>query len=668
MKKLLILFALLALNAQASLAQSGKTLNIDDSLALKTISDPQISPDGKFVAYQMQTTNWKDNEFHTEIWVVDVATGRNFQLTDAKSSSNGPDWSPDGKWIAFTSERTGDKSQIYLISPVGGEAIQLTSAETGVRGFRWSPDSKHIAFAAADPDSKAKKDRVEKFGDITVVGEDRTMTGLWLADVPSGQIEKPVEAKHLTDTTSYTVGDFAWSPDSTRIAFAGSASPDPDDSYTSQIYVLTIADKSVKKIVSDGPSQDPIWSPDGRQIAYQAANGNKYFYYENWQIGVVDANGGTPRMTIENFDEDPNLRIWSPQGILFSGLQKTFEHLYLLDPETKKYRRISSPDDYLASSFSFTRDFKQAAFVSGDSTHLSEIYVTSLDSFQPKKLTDMSDQLKGYTLAKRELVQWKSKDGAEIEGVLIKPPDYDPSKKYPLLVVIHGGPTGVSRAAFSPDHYYPIEMFAAKGALVLQPNYRGSAGYGAKFRALNVRNLGVGDYWDVISGVDYLIGKGMVDPKLVASMGWSEGGYISAFITTSSDRFKAVSVGAGISDWVTYYVNTDIHPFTRQYLHATPWDDPEIYRKTSPMSYIKSARTPTLIQQGSNDPRVPVPNSFLLYQALKDKGIPVRFVLLKGFGHGITKPKQQRAVMEQNLLWFGHYIWGDKLPEFSVVQ
>jgi len=234
--------------------------------------------------------------------------------------------------------------------------------------------------------------------------------------------------------------------------------------------------------------------------------------------------------------------------------------------------------------------------------------------------------------------------------------------KYPLLVIIHGGPTGLDTPVLAPDRYYPAERFLARGALVLRPNYRGSAGYGGKFRALNVRNLGVGDYADVISGVDSLIAKGMVDPKRVGAMGWSEGGYISAFITASSDRFVAVSVGAGISDWATYYYNTDITPFTRQYLDATPQSDPEIYKKTSPINYISHARTPTLIQQGSVDRRVPVANSFELRQALEDRGVPVKMVLYEGFGHPITKPKQQRAVMEENELWFNHYIWGDPLP------
>jgi dipeptidyl aminopeptidase/acylaminoacyl peptidase len=196
---------------------------------------------------------------------------------------------------------------------------------------------------------------------------------------------------------------------------------------------------------------------------------------------------------------------------------------------------------------------------------------------------------------------------------------------------------------------------------VLEPNYRGSAGYGEKFRALNVRNLGVGDAWDVISGIDTLVAQGLVDTARVGAMGWSQGGYISAFLTThDSARFKAISVGAGISDWMTYYVNTDIHPFTRMYLKATPWDDPEIYRKTSPIAYIRQARTPTLIQHGENDARVPIPNAYELYQGLRDNNVPARLIVYKGFGHGLSKPKAVRAAMEHNIEWFDKYFWGEK--------
>jgi dipeptidyl aminopeptidase/acylaminoacyl peptidase len=319
-------------------------------------------------------------------------------------------------------------------------------------------------------------------------------------------------------------------------------------------------------------------------------------------------------------------------------------------------------------SASFTPNHQMFAGAGATPNHFPEIFVSSTKDFAPKYLSDAGEQWKSFKLATREVIEWKSTDGTAIQGILIKPADYDAKRKYPLLVVIHGGPTGLDTPIDAADRYYPIERFAAKGALVLKPNYRGSAGYGEKFRALNVRNLGLGDYQDVISGVDYLIGKGIVDKDRVGAMGWSQGGYISAFITTYSDRFKAVSVGAGISDWMTYYVNTDIHPFTRQYLKATPWEDPEIYQKTSPIFYVNRAKTPTLIQHGDQDKRVPPPNAFELYQALKDRGVPAKLILYKGFGHPINKPKQQRAVMEHNYDWFSKYIWGEEPPAATATN
>lgn len=248
-----------------------------------------------------------------------------------------------------------------------------------------------------------------------------------------------------------------------------------------------------------------------------------------------------------------------------------------------------------------------------------------------------------------------------IEGVLHKPADYDPNKKYPLLVVIHGGPTGVDTPSPIPGSVYPIVQWLDKGALVLRVNYRGSAGYGEKFRSLNVRNLGVGDAWDVLSGIDYLDSKKMIDRSKMGCMGWSQGGYISAFLTTNSTVFKAISVGAGISNWMTYYVNTDIHPFTRQYLKATPWSDEAIYKKTSPMTNINNAKTPTLIQHGEFDRRVPIANAYELLQGLRDRGVPAELIVYKGFGHGISKPKERLAANWHNWQWFGRYIWGENI-------
>ncbi len=657
-----------ALAVVCSPAAPAQTPTIDQSLSMQSVSNPRISPDGRYVAYEVERTNWEDNAFERDIWIAVTGTGERYQLTRAKKSSSSPAWSPDGRWLAFLSDRPGilpgtpeGKNQIYLISPGGGEARQVTKVETGVTSFEWAPDGRRIAFMAADPESKAHKERTEKYGEYEIVQGDYTMTHLWVIEAPNESAEKLPEPLRLTEGERFSVLGLAWSPEGQRIAFSAAKNPAINSRDTADLYLLQLNDKSVRKLVdTSGPDTNPVWSPDGKQIAYQTANGSPYFYYANSLIAVVPAEGGAPRVLTEAFDENARPLAWSPEGIYFWGLQRTYAHLFRLNPATKAIERVSAPERFLAGSFSFTRDFQQAAFFGAADDAYPEVYVSAVRPFAPKRLTAMGDQLKPFRLATRELVQWKSTDGTPIEGVLLKPAGFDPAKKYPLLVVIHGGPAGVDRAILEADQYYPLEKFAAKGALVLQPNYRGSAGHGEKFRSLNVRNLGVGDYADVIAGVDFLIAKGWVDRERVGAMGWSQGGYISAFITCSSDRFRAVSVGAGISDWMTYYVNTDIHPFTRQYLKATPWDDPEIYKKTSPMSYIKNAKTPTLIQHGEFDKRVPIPNAYELYQGLQDRGVPVKMIVYKGFGHGINKPKQQRAVMEHNWEWFSQYIWGEQ--------
>jgi dipeptidyl aminopeptidase/acylaminoacyl peptidase len=361
---------------------------------------------------------------------------------------------------------------------------------------------------------------------------------------------------------------------------------------------------------------------------------------------------------------------WKPDGIYFAALQKTASHLFRIDPSTGKIVRLSKPDDLMAGAFSLTRTGDRVAFVAGSPTSTNEVFVSQVRNFSPRVLTDMTEQVRVFTLGTREVISWKSQDGTTIEGVLIKPANFDAAKKYPLLCIIHGGPTGVDRPLLlTPDsRYYPADIWAARGAVILKVNYRGSAGYGEHFRTLNIRNLGVGDAWDVLSGVDYLVGKGWVNKNKVACMGWSQGGYISAFLTTSTDRFTAISVGAGISNWSTYYYNTDITPFTINYLGKDPAEDPAIYQKTSPMSYVKNAKTPTLIQHGELDRRVPIANAYELRQGLEDRGVKVEMVVYKGFGHGITKPKSMRAVMQHNLAWFNHYIWGDPLPDFTAPE
>jgi dipeptidyl aminopeptidase/acylaminoacyl peptidase len=631
---------------------------IDQSLALSFPAYPDISPDGASVVYQVSRPNWQENAFDADLWIVNVAEPLKPRKLDVGNGWNGEArWSPDGKRIAFLSDRSGCR-QIFIMSPDGSGVRKLTSVDAGINEFHWSPDSQSIAFTAdSDPDSH--RARIERYGDFEIVKEDRTPGALWRIRIPQTPDAPRSKPEPLVKDLKYSVGGFAFSPDGTRIAFQSDG-----------IFSLDLNTKAISKLTSGaGPYRSPVWSPDSSSVAFETAGGDPNFYYSTWYIARVSASGGDAEPLSKGFDENPDLRAWTRSGIFFAALQRTSSHLYRVDPTTHEIHCVTGPEDAIDQQFSITPSGDRMAFVRAGLTDTPEIYASSPDG-GAVQLTH-SDILDHFEFARREVIHWKSADGAEIEGILSKPADFDPHQKYPLLVIIHGGPVAVDQPSIRSDRYYPAEQFVAKGALVLRPNYRGSAGYGAKMRALPVRNLGTGDAADVISGVDYLIGQGFVDPDRVGAMGWSEGGYIAAFLGTATNRFAAVSVGAGISDWQTYYSNTDITPFTRQYLKSTPWSDPEQYRKASPVTYVNKANTPVLIQHGDRDRRVPIANAYELRQALEDRNVPVRMIVYKGLGHVIDRPRQQRAVMEQNLEWFDRWVLNAgkaPLPPVNISQ
>jgi len=625
-----------------------------DVLSLKSLGSPSISPDGKSILYTVRQADWEKNRYDSEIWLYRDGQ-KPFQLTRTRDgSSSGAAWSPDGQWISFRSSR--DKgSQIYLISPWGGEASKLTSHEEGINAYRWSPDGKHIAFTATEPRSEESEAREKQYGRFEVEDAEYRLSHLWTIEV---DLDGEPEAKRLTSGDTFTVGSFRWSPDGEKIAF--DHRPDPlIDSYTkTDISILELSSGEITPLVTQpGSDGGPLWSPDGRWILFSTKMGDDR-YYTNSELAKIPAAGGKLTVLTESFDENLGAVKWTAEGIYCLASQTVYRQLFLLNPENGSVRKVAASPENIYS-LSFADDGKTVALYGMDRTTLTEIYRTRLDAYQPERITDMTGQVRDWKTGSREVIRWKSRDGAAIEGILWKPEDFVSGEKYPLLVIIHGGPSATSRPVLVSGGAYPYMQWLGKGALILQPNYRGSAGYGEKFRSLNVRNLGVGDMWDVESGVDYLIHKGMVDADRVGAMGWSQGGYISAFLTTNSTKFKAISVGAGISNWVTYYVNTDIHPFTRHYLKSTPWEDMDVYLQTSPMTNINKAQTPTLIQHGEFDRRVPIPNAYELFQGLQDVGVEAKLIVYKDFGHGISRPKEQLAAQWHNWQWFAKYIWDE---------
>ena len=660
MKKTALILALLLFPCTPLFGDSHE-MPLRDVFEINSVSSPELSPHARRILYLVEETDWEENTYRRQAWLAERKTGEKKQLTFDKDGVGSLAWSPDEKYISFTASR-GEKAktQVWIMPSDGGEARAVTSSPTGVKSYKWCPMSMAVAYTDTDDLEKEQEKREEVYGKFEFFEEELSPNRLRIQKIEGG------DPLTLVSRDDLHVGGFEWKPDGSALAFSASPEALLKSSIESDIYSVDIKSKEIRHLVNQpGPDSSPVWSPDGEKIAFSTAGGKlEKSYFLNTRIAVIPSEGGEIKIVNPDFDEDASLLRWFDKGIYFSAMTGIGSHLFSAseDGEITQLTEGLSTNHY---SFSFCVEGRNTAFLSSDAESFPELFYSSLEEYSPVKLTSNGDQLKSYTLAEKEMVTWESQDGTEINGVLITPSDFDPSRKYPLFVVIHGGPTGISRPAkfISSNRYYPIEQFCSRGAVVLMPNYRGSAGFGEAFRSLNYRNLGVGDYQDVISGVDYLIEKGFVDPERVCSMGWSQGGYISAFITTYSDRFRAVSVGAGISDWVDYYYRTDITPFCPQYLGATPWDDPGIYAKTSPMTHIKSAQTPTLIQHGSDDARVPINNAYKLYRGLKDEGVPVKFAIYKGFGHGINKPKEQLAVLTHNWQWFSHWVWGDELGE-----
>ncbi len=670
-------------------------------LSLRDAGGPRISPDGSRIVFSVRRTDWENNRFDSELWMA--AGSEVFPLTSTPGgSSSNAAFSPDGRWVAFQATRD-DKAQVHVMRADGGEARAVTDVAEGVNDFEWSPDGRHIAFTASEPKSEQEKEREKQLGRFAVEDEERQHQHLWVVEVsrlldiaphqkpcfekgrPDGATHgreqdqsgntdgddereeadepecRPLPAPRRLTEGEYTVRNFRWSPDGSRLAFERRDGPEILSFFSADVYLIDAEGGEPAPLVTrPGFDGNPRWSPDSSWVLYSSDSGDTTSnFYSNGHLYRVRADGSDDERLAAEFDENMSVADWNPRGIYFLAWQRTTRRLFRLDPDSGSVTPAGTSPDQIWS-VSFSADGSTVAVSAEAPGGLDEVYRSAIEPWQPVPLTRMSEQVSGWELGTREVVSWSSRDGTEIEGVLYKPSGFEEGRKYPLFVVIHGGPTGIDYPSAVPGTVYPMLQWLGRGALVLRPNYRGSAGYGEAFRSLNVRNLGVGDAWDVLSGVDHLIERGIVDVERMGAMGWSQGGYISAFLTTNTDRFQAISVGAGISDWMTYYVNTDIHPFTRQYLQATPWDDPEIYALTSPITNVQQASTPTLIQHGEFDRRVPIPNAYQLYQGLQDQGVETRLIVYKGFGHGINKPRERLAALQHNWEWFARHVWKDE--------
>ena len=636
-----------------------KLLTAVDLLKVNGVSAPRISPDGSRVAYTVSETKMeKDKEWKsvTQIWVIPTGGGKARQYTRGEKNSTAPEWSPDGTMIAFLTDREKDgERQVWMMMADGGEAWAVTSHKGGVSGFRFSPDGKRLVLTAVDQPAKDEEDRKKVKDDPIVMDRDIKMSHLWLFD-----IEKKDE-KRLTEG-NFTVADPQWSPDGTRITYVTRPTPKADDGGLSDIWMVTIASGEKKKIVGDeGSSDSARWSPNGEWIAY-GGNPDGGSGVSTTFIYLIPAGGGTPKQLTAKFDLDAGTPIWSRDGktIYFSTNVLQANEVFAVDVASGAVKQLTKRGGSTGIT-EISRDGKTVVGTTASAQHPAQIYTSNLAFTTVKAVTDHNSWLKDYSLAQSEIVKWKSKDGTEVEGVLTKPVGYT-SGKVPFLLNPHGGPTGASLNSWNGT----VQVLAANGFAVLQPNFRGSTGKGLAFAQANKNTWGKGDFEDCMTGVDAMIARGLADPDRLGAFGWSYGGYMTFWILTQTDRFKAVSPGAGISNIYSMYSQNDIQRYLRWfYSDKAPWDATELYWGRSPMAHVKNVKTPTLILHGQADTRVPIAQAQEFYMALKERNVPVEFVVYPREGHGFTEPRHNLDRVRRYVRFFARYLKTPVVTETS---
>jgi dipeptidyl aminopeptidase/acylaminoacyl peptidase len=640
------------------------------TMKVKEVTSVVPSPDGKRVAYAVRTAvmEGEKSEYRTQIHLADSDGGNAFQLTRGEKSSEHPQWSPDGKTIAFVSDRSG-KRNVWLIRPQGGEAWRLTDVKTGVGRFRWSPDGKHIAYTAVDSQTPEEEKKAKEKNDARVVDGSFKMNRLHVIAVPSDTHGKG-KARTLT-TGKYSVGNwlesvpFDWSPDSKAIAFTHIPTPKFDDWARADISVVDVATGTVKPLASTAAAEaSPHYSPDGRWIAFIKSD-DPPTWALNLTVQVVPAAGGKPRQLADTFDRWPSLIGWSADSkkVYYTEWHGTVNRLGALPLEGKP--EAISDQQGVMGGIDVNATGTMVGFAYETTGEPVEAFVSRLDRFAPVRISAVNKDLPRPPLGRTEVRHWKSSDGRAIEGLLTLPAGYERGKRYPLLLIIHGGPMRVFTQQFlaSGRSPYPVAVLAARGYAVLRCNPRGSTGYGKDFRHANHKDWGGGDYRDLMAGVDDMVRQGVADADRLGVMGWSYGGYMTSWVITQTKRFKAASVGAGVTNLMSCTGTSDLPSFLPWYFSAEPWDDLDVYRKHSPMFRVKGVSTPTLIQHGEKDDRVPISQGYELYNALKRQGCTVKMMAYPRMPHGPAEPKQTLDLMRRNVEWFDRYVAGKKETE-----
>jgi dipeptidyl aminopeptidase/acylaminoacyl peptidase len=661
---------LLGIPATASLDAQGnepRKWTVDDVLAMKAVSDVAVSPDGRRVAYVVTTRDRESNVNNSDIWVVSTDGGEPLQLTQAPRADRAPRWAADGNWIAFVSDRGEDKrAQVYGIDPSGGEAWQITRHGSAVSSFAISPNGRSLVFMATAPVPDADEE-LEKQRGRPIVRDSayaNEWTRLWSVTLEgrTAADARPASPDGLHVTA------VVWAPDSRMVAFSATTAPTLRAGPTGAVYLQSEPGAEPRRITSiPGDERVEAWPADVGLIvsASGEAQGTA-----NEKLWLVPITGGDPVSLTDALDENAGYVAATPRELWVEASVRTARGLFRIPLAAGKAsgapQRIATGDRF-NSAYAASAAGTLVAFVSEASSDPPDVWVSPLPAFAPRRLTTVNPQADGFAHGEQRVVTWKSAaDSESIEGVLTLPVGYQRGARVPLLLVIHGGPAGVSSARYpSTRGAYPVQVFSSLGYAVLQPNYRGSTGYGARFRGLNKGDIMGKDWIDVNSGVDELVRTGIADSTKLGIMGWSFGGFHTFWGITQTQRFAAASAGAGANDLTSFYSQTDISEYLGMLQGAAPWDNPDHYLQRSAYRKVKDVTTPLLIQVGESDRRVSPEQSIQFYEAMKGvRKAPVKLVLYPGQGHGVNDPRLSRDLMQRNVAWFTYWVpvTGNKPP------
>jgi dipeptidyl aminopeptidase/acylaminoacyl peptidase len=643
--------------AWALAAQGPRAMTLVDMINVPLLSDPQISNDGRQVLYVRSDANWKMDRRITHIWRVNADGTGATQMTSGVDGENTPRWSPDGKTIAFIAKRGTEPeaaAQVYTMPNAGGEAHAVTSHATAVSNIAWSPDGSTIYFRAADPKSEAEKAKEKLKDDVFQFDENYQQQHLWSVAVAS-------KAEKRLTQGDYSVMSFNLSVDGKKFAINRAPTPLIEDGDQSEVWVMDANGSNAKQITHNqvGESEAEL-SPDNSQVMFLSQADQKFETYYNRKVFVAPAGGGDARVVMPDLPYEVEKAAWSKDGkaVFFVANMGVHAELFSVPVTQSKPEQLTSGKHALAG-WTMSTGADKHVYTATEEMMPAEIWVSPVSGGgAPKKITTVySEMAKEFRLPKQESIQWKGADGKTVEGLLYYPLDYQEGKKYPLVVQTHGGPQASDKYGLGGGQNY-VPVLAAMGYAVLQPNYRGSTGYGDEFLRDMVGHYFQNAHLDVLAGVDELIKRGIADPDRLVKMGWSGGGHMTDKIITYTTRFKAASAGAGAANWISMYAQSDVRTYRTPWFGGTPWqkDAPiAAYWDNSPLKDVWKVTTPTIFLVGEKDVRVPSPQSVEMYRALKSNHVPTHLYIAPREPHGWAELRHVLFKMNVELDWFEKY-------------